>query len=87
MSAGPPAPAKSFVYLIQVQMTAEALWWLNARSTSSSDVVVLVWGEGEGGALCFDRTHAGGCRTCAYGVPRAGEAPAPHPPHTLTSTN
>ena len=29
--------------------------WLTNRSTPTSDVIVLVWGEGTSGALCFDR--------------------------------
>ena len=50
---------KPFVYLIQVQLTSEALVWLNNRSTASSDVIVLVWGEGSNGALCFDPRSSG----------------------------
>ena len=42
---------------MQVQQTSEALVWLEARSTRTSDVIVLVWGEGAGGARCFNSTH------------------------------
>ena len=28
--------------------------WLTKRSTPTSDVIVLIWGEGTSGALCYD---------------------------------
>ena len=49
-----PHTRKAFVYLIQGHSTSEAISWLRNRSTASSDVIVLVWGEGSGGALCYD---------------------------------